>query len=96
MTHEWARRGGWAAREWSPIEGGEHLAVRETAGLFDITPYVKIRVQGPDALAFLERVCANRIDRPVGTVVYTAMLTPTVGSAATSPSRATTRTSSWS
>ncbi len=79
VTHEWARRGGWAAREWSPIEGGEHLAVRETAGLFDITPYVKIRVQGPDALAFLERVCANRIDRPVGTVVYTAMLTPSGG-----------------
>ena len=48
-------------------------------GLFDITPYVKIRVQGPDALAFLERVCANRIDRPVGTVVYTAMLTPSGG-----------------
>jgi glycine cleavage system T protein len=79
VTHEWARRAGWAAREWSPIEGGEHLAVRERAGLFDLTPYVKIRVQGPDALAFLERICANRIDRPVGSVVYTAMLTPKGG-----------------
>src|SRR4029079_1723234 len=76
VTHEWARRSGWAAREWSPIEGGEHLAVREAAGLFDLTAYVKLRVQGPDALAFLERVCANRIDKPVGSVVYTAMLTP--------------------
>jgi len=75
VTDEWARRTGWAAKEWSPIEGGEHLAVRERAGLFDLTPYVKIRVQGRDALAFLERVCANRIDRPVGAVVYTAMLT---------------------
>jgi dimethylglycine oxidase len=79
VTHEWARRSGWAAREWSPIEGGEHLAVRERAGLFDLTPYVKLRVQGPDALVFLERVCANRIDRPVGSVVYTAMLTPNGG-----------------
>jgi glycine cleavage system aminomethyltransferase T/glycine/D-amino acid oxidase-like deaminating enzyme len=79
VTHEWARRTGWAAREWSPIEGGEHLAVRERAGLFDLTPYVKIRVQGPDALAFLERICANRIDRPAGAVVYTAMLTPRGG-----------------
>ena len=76
VTHEWARRAGWAAKEWSPIEGGEHLAVREGAGLFDLTAYVKLRVQGPDALAFLERVCANRIDKPVGSVVYTAMLTP--------------------
>jgi len=76
VTHEWARRAGWAAKEWSPIEGGEHLAVREGAGLFDLTAYVKLRVQGPDSLAFLERVCANRIDKPVGSVVYTAMLTP--------------------
>jgi dimethylglycine oxidase len=79
VTHEWARRSGWAAREWSPIEGGEHLAVREAAGLFDLTAYVKLRVQGPDALRFLERVCGNRVDRPVGTVVYTAMLTPAGG-----------------
>jgi glycine cleavage system T protein len=79
VTHEWARRSGWAAREWSPIEGGEHLAVRERAGLFDLTAYVKLRVQGPDAVSFLERVCANRIDRPVGSVVYTAMLTPAGG-----------------
>jgi glycine cleavage system aminomethyltransferase T/glycine/D-amino acid oxidase-like deaminating enzyme len=79
VTHEWARRSGWAAREWSPIEGGEHLAVRERAGLFDLTPYVKLRVQGADAVRFLERICANRIDRPVGTVVYTAMLTPRGG-----------------
>jgi glycine cleavage system aminomethyltransferase T len=47
--------------------------------LFDITPFAKFDVTGPDALAYLERVCANRIDRPVGTVVYTAMLTPSGG-----------------
>lgn len=76
VTHEWARRGGWAARGWSPIVGAEHLATRTTAALFDITPYVNIRVQGRDALSFLDRVCANRVDRPVGSVVYTAMLTP--------------------
>ena len=29
--------------------------------------------------AFLERISANRIDRPVGSVVYTAMLTPSGG-----------------
>jgi glycine cleavage system aminomethyltransferase T/glycine/D-amino acid oxidase-like deaminating enzyme len=79
VTHEWARRSGWAAREWSPIEGAEHLATRERAALFDITPYVKLHVQGPDAVSFLGWVCANRIDRPVGTVVYTAMLTPRGG-----------------
>jgi glycine cleavage system aminomethyltransferase T/glycine/D-amino acid oxidase-like deaminating enzyme len=71
----WERRDGWAARFWSPAVGREHLATRERVALFDLTPYVKLDVDGPDALGFLERVCANRIDRPVGTVIYTAMLT---------------------
>jgi glycine cleavage system aminomethyltransferase T len=31
-------------------------------------------VLGPGALAFLERLCANKIDRPVGTIVYTQLL----------------------
>ncbi|MEP7060683.1 MAG: FAD-dependent oxidoreductase, partial [Actinomycetota bacterium] len=79
VTREWARRGGWAARGWSPEVGAEHLATRERAGLFDITPFAKFDVTGSDALAFLERVFANRIDRPVGSIVYTAALTPKGG-----------------
>ena len=79
VTHEWARRTGWAARGWSPEVGAEHLATRSHAALFDITPFAKFDVAGPDALAFLERVFANRIDRPVGSIVYTAALTPSGG-----------------
>jgi len=75
----WVRRGEWAARFWSPIEGAEHLATRSSAALFDLTAFAKFDVEGPDALAYLERICANRIDRPVGTIAYTAMLTPTGG-----------------
>jgi dimethylglycine oxidase len=75
----WLRRDEWAARFWSPIEGGEHLATRSSAALFDLTAFAKFDVEGPDALAYLERICANRIDRPVGTIVYTAMLTPSGG-----------------
>jgi glycine cleavage system aminomethyltransferase T len=75
----WLRRDEWAARFWSPIEGAEHLATRSNVALFDLTPFAKLDVQGPDALAYLERICANRIDRPVGTIVYTAMLTPRGG-----------------
>jgi glycine cleavage system aminomethyltransferase T len=71
----WLERDAWAARLWSPIEGAEHLATRTAVALFDLTPFAKLDVAGPDALAYLERICANRIDRPVGTVVYTAMLT---------------------
>jgi len=75
VTHGWARRTGWAARGWSPEVGAEHLATRERVSLIDITPFAKFDVTGADALAYLERVFANRIDRPVGTVVYTSALT---------------------
>ncbi|HZB01866.1 MAG TPA: FAD-dependent oxidoreductase [Actinomycetota bacterium] len=75
----WESRTGWAARNWSPCVGVEHVATRERVALFDITPFAKFDVTGPDALAFLERICANRIDRPVGTIVYSSMLTPSGG-----------------
>src|SRR6266545_3347159 len=75
----WEKRDGWAARLWSPIEGAEHLATRTDAALYDLTPFAKFEVSGPDAAAFLERVCANRVARALGAVVYTAMLTPRGG-----------------
>jgi glycine cleavage system aminomethyltransferase T/glycine/D-amino acid oxidase-like deaminating enzyme len=75
----WRDRDEWAATLWSPIEGAEHLAARANAALIDITPFAKFDVSGADACAFLERISANRIDRPVGSIVYTAMLTPRGG-----------------
>jgi glycine cleavage system aminomethyltransferase T/glycine/D-amino acid oxidase-like deaminating enzyme len=75
----WESRAGWAAQNWSPAIGVEHLATRDRVALFDITPFAKFDITGPDALRFLERICANRIDRPVGTIVYTSMLTPSGG-----------------
>jgi len=65
---------GWAGRFWSPAIRAECLATRDRAGLFDQTSFGKLMLRGPDALRSLERVCANRIDRPIGTVVYTQML----------------------
>lgn len=67
-------RTGWAARYWSPIQGAEHLATREKVALYELSAFTKIEVSGPGALGFLERLAANRIDRPIGKVVYTAFL----------------------
>jgi 4-methylaminobutanoate oxidase (formaldehyde-forming) len=39
-----------------------------------MSSFGKIRVEGPDACAFLERLCANRMDVPEGRIVYTQML----------------------
>jgi len=65
---------GWAGQHWSPAIGAEAMATRTAAGLFDETSFAKLEVSGPGALAFLERMCANVIDRPVGSVVYTQLL----------------------
>lgn len=66
-------RSGWAAQYWSPVIAAEHRATRERVGLFDLTAFTKLHVQGNGALAFLQRLAANQIDRPIGHVTYTAM-----------------------
>ncbi len=65
---------GWAHYNWSRAIGYEHLMTRENAGLFDETSFNKLEVRGPGALKFLNYVCANNIDQPVGTIVYTECL----------------------
>src|SRR5436190_10554740 len=52
----------------------EHSAFRERVGIIDMSSFGKVEVTGPGALALLERVAGNLIDRPVGSVVYTQLL----------------------
>jgi 4-methylaminobutanoate oxidase (formaldehyde-forming) len=65
---------GWAGMHWSPAIGAEALATRRTAGLFDESSFAKLEVAGPGATAFLGYMCANDIDRRVGSIVYTQLL----------------------
>jgi glycine cleavage system T protein len=65
---------GWARHNWSRAIGYEHIQTRENAGLFDETSFNKFEVRGPGALKFLNYICANDIDQPVGAVVYTQCL----------------------
>lgn len=65
---------GWARHSWSRAIGYEHLMTRENAGLFDETSFNKFEVRGTGALKFLNNVCANNIDQPIGTIVYTQCL----------------------
>ena len=67
-------RNGWAERYWHPIAGAEARATRDTAGLYDMTSLKRLEVTGPGALAFLDRLTTNRLDRPAGSVVYSLML----------------------
>lgn len=64
----------WGRQNWFDNQRDEHLAVREGVGLFDMTSFGKIRVEGRDACAFLQRLCANDVDVETGRIVYTQML----------------------
>ena len=64
----------WESRWWSPIINAEHLAMRDRAGLVDLSAFAIFDVTGPDAAAYLERLCVNKVDVPVGRTVYTPLL----------------------
>ncbi|MDO6966542.1 GcvT family protein [Rhizobium alvei] len=64
----------WKRQNWFENQRDEHMAVRTGVGFFDMSSFGKIRVEGRDALAFLQRLCANQMDVPAGRIVYTQML----------------------
>jgi 4-methylaminobutanoate oxidase (formaldehyde-forming) len=64
----------WKRQNWFENQREEHLAVRNGVGLFDMTSFGKIRVEGRGALAFLQRLCANELNVEPGRIVYTQML----------------------
>lgn len=59
---------------WVPHVAAEHRAVREAAGVFDQSSFAKFMIEGPDAEAELQRLCANDMARKPGSVIYTQML----------------------
>ncbi|MCH7478184.1 MAG: FAD-dependent oxidoreductase, partial [SAR324 cluster bacterium] len=66
-------------QNWFPYAAEEHRAVREAVGLFDQTSFAKFRVQGADAEAVLQRICANDVGVVPGKIVYTQWLNPRGG-----------------
>jgi glycine cleavage system aminomethyltransferase T/glycine/D-amino acid oxidase-like deaminating enzyme len=64
----------WKRQNWFENSAAEHRAVRENVGMYDMTSFGKIRVEGPDAEAFLNRVCGADMSVPDGKIVYTQFL----------------------
>jgi 4-methylaminobutanoate oxidase (formaldehyde-forming) len=64
----------WGRQNWFDNQRAEHMALREGVGLYDMSSFGKIRVEGRDACAFLQRLCANDVDVAPGRIVYTQML----------------------
>jgi len=64
----------WGRPRWHQHVAAEHMAARSGMALFDMSPFGKIRVEGADAEAVLQRVCANDVAVAPGRIVYTQWL----------------------
>ncbi len=74
-----AREAEWDSRWWSPIINAEHLAMRDRAGVVDLTAFSIFDVVGPRALEAVQHVAVQNMDVKLGRVVYTPILTPSGG-----------------
>lgn len=78
----WFARGGAPAQydysyrrqNWFEFSAAEHLAVRSSVGVYDISSFGKFDVSGSGALATLQRLSCADVDVEPGAVVYTQWL----------------------
>jgi glycine cleavage system T protein len=64
----------WQRQNWFAYSAAEHMAVRNAAGVLDMSAFGKFRVEGRDAEAVLQRLCANDVAVAPGKIVYTQWL----------------------
>ena len=65
----------WDARWWSPIQNAEHLAMRENVGMVDLSAFQIFDFVGEGTRDFIQHMTVNQIDKPVGSAIYTPLLT---------------------
>jgi glycine cleavage system aminomethyltransferase T/glycine/D-amino acid oxidase-like deaminating enzyme len=64
----------WDARWWSPIINAEHLAMRDRAGIIDLSAFAIFDVIGPAALETVQSIVVAQCDVALGKVIYTPVL----------------------
>lgn len=64
----------WSRQNFFDNVREEHMAVRQSVGMYDMSSFGKIRVEGRDAEAFLNYVGGGDYSVPVGKIVYTQFL----------------------
>ncbi len=64
----------WRRQSFFENVAHEHRAIRENVGMYDMSSFGKLRVEGPDSEAFLNFVCGADMSVPVGKIVYTQFL----------------------
>lgn len=69
----------WKRQNWFENAAREHRAIRNAVGMYDMSSFGKIRVEGRDAEAFLNHVCGADMSGPVGKITYTQFLNAAAG-----------------
>src|SRR5581483_7635883 len=64
----------WESRWWSPVINAEHLAMRESCAIVDLSAFAVFEVSGPGALAAVQSLAVAQLDVAIGRVVYTSFL----------------------
>ncbi len=64
----------WKRQNFFANVAEEVAAVRTNVGMYDMSSFGKIRVEGRDAVAFMNHVGGGQYDVPVGKIVYTQFL----------------------
>lgn len=64
----------WKRQSFFDNVAEEVAAVRSNVGMYDMSSFGKLRVEGPDAEAFLNHICGNDMSVAAGRIVYTQFL----------------------
>lgn len=69
----------WKRQNWFENSAAEHRAIRENVGMYDMSSFGKIRVEGPEAQAFMNYIGGGDYAVDAGKIVYTQFLNRTGG-----------------
>ena len=69
----------WKRQNFFGNVAAELNAIRTNVGMYDMSSFGKIRVEGRDAMAFLNHIGGGDYDVPVGKIVYTQFLNQHAG-----------------
>ncbi len=69
----------WKRQNFFGNVAAELDAVRNNVGMYDMSSFGKIRVEGRDAVAFMNYIGGGQYDVPVGKIVYTQFLNKNAG-----------------
>ena len=64
----------WKRQNWFDNAAREHCSVRENVGMYDMSSFGKIRIEGRDATKFLNFVAGGQYDVEIGKIVYSQFL----------------------